>query len=90
MLAALDPPERRPDRSRRLARSVGVPLWAHRSAEYYGATRGLDLGLHWREEGHDLTAQERAPLGLGEHVLPEERAYRWLLRLQLWKRPGSV
>ena len=74
---------------------VVVPWWAYRGAEYYGArpndtsTADSIWVLNWSEDGHELPADERAPLGFGDHVLVEERSFGWRLSAQLWKRPGT-
>ena len=71
---------------------VVAPWWAHDAAEYYGA-RARDVStadsiwvLHWSEDGADIPAGVRAPLGFGDHVLVEQRQFGWRLTAQLWRR----
>jgi mannosyltransferase len=73
---------------------VVVPWWAHDAAEYYGApatsTSGEDAiwVLHWSEEGAELPADVRRPLGFGEHELVETMQFGWRVSAQLWQRRG--
>jgi len=73
---------------------VVVPWWTHDAAEYYGA-RVSDVStadsiwvLHWSEEGSELPADVRRPLGFGDHVLIEKLQFGWRVSAQLWQRPS--
>ena len=74
---------------------VVVPWWTHDAVEYYGArpsdvsTADLIWVLHWSEEGAELPAGVRRPLGFGDHVLVEKHQFGWRVSAQLWKRPGD-
>ncbi|MGH3137265.1 MAG: glycosyltransferase family 39 protein, partial [Gaiellaceae bacterium] len=73
---------------------VVVPWWTHDAAEYYGArpddvsTANSIWVLYWSEEGAELPADVRRPLGFGDHVLAEKLQFGWRVSAQLWKRPG--
>jgi hypothetical protein len=73
---------------------VVVPWWAHDAAEYYGAEATSVSGadsiwvLHWSEEGTQLPASVRRPLGFGDHELVETRQFGWRVSAQLWRRRG--
>ena len=73
---------------------VVVPWWANTAAAYYGArvddtsTADSVWVLSWSEDGHDLPAAERAPLGFGRHELVESHPFGWRLTAQLWRRPA--
>jgi mannosyltransferase len=69
-----------------------VPWWAHDAAEYYGA-RPSDVStadslwvLYWSEDGTEIPADVRAPLGFGDHVLVEKQQFGWRVSAQLWRR----
>jgi mannosyltransferase len=73
---------------------VVVPWWTHDAAEYYGA-RPDDVStadsiwvLNWSEEGVELPADVRRPLGFGDHVLVERLQFGRRVSAQLWRRPG--
>ena len=74
---------------------VVVPWWTHDAAEYYGApvsdvsTADTIWVLYWFEEGAEIPADVRRPLGFGDHVLVERQQFGRRLTAQLWKRPGS-
>jgi mannosyltransferase len=82
-------------RSRTDDAAVVVPWWANPAAAYYGArvddtsTAGSVWVLSWSEDGHDLPASERAPLGFGRHQLVESHDFGWRLTAQLWRRPAA-
>jgi len=71
---------------------VVAPWWAHDAAEYYGApARDVSTAdsiwvLHWSEDGPELPAAVRRPLGFGDHVLVEQHRFGWRLTAQLWRR----
>jgi hypothetical protein len=73
---------------------VVVPWWAHDAAEYYGAdvtavsSADSIWVLNWSEDGHDLPADVREPLGFGRHELAERLQFGWRVSAQLWTRPG--
>jgi mannosyltransferase len=72
---------------------VVVPWWTHDAAEYYGApaqdvsTADSIWVLHWSEDGPEIPADVRRPLGFGEHVLVERQQFGWRVTAQLWRRP---
>ena len=74
---------------------VVVQWWAHDAAEYYGAevtdTSSADSvwALVWSQDGHELEAAARRPLGFGDHVLVERQQFGWRVSAQLWKRPDT-
>jgi mannosyltransferase len=71
---------------------VVVPWWTHDAAEYYGApasdtsTANAIWILHWSENGHEIPADVRKPLGFEDHTLVESRQFGWRVSAQLWKR----
>jgi mannosyltransferase len=74
---------------------VVVPWWANPAATYYGArvaatsTADSIWVLSWSEDGHELPASVRAPLGFGRHELVESHPFGWRVTAQLWRRPAS-
>jgi mannosyltransferase len=80
------------DRSDGAGAVVVVPWWAHDAAEYYGAPATSTSGddsiwvLHWSEEGAELPADVRRPLGFGDHELVESKQFGWRVSAQLWQR----
>lgn len=71
---------------------VVVPWWAHDAAQYYGA-RVSDVSsadsiwvLAWSEDGHELPAGVRRPLGFGDHELVERQQFGRRVSAQLWRR----
>jgi len=72
---------------------VVAPWWAHDAAEYYGApARDVSTAdsiwvLNWSENGPEMPADVRGPLGFGDHVLVERTQFGWRLTAQLWRRP---
>ena len=74
--------------------TVVVPWWTHDAAEYYGAhpddvsTADSIWVLNWSEEGAELPADVRRPLGFGDHVLVERLQFGRRVSAQLWRRPG--
>ena len=74
---------------------VVVPWWTHDAAQYYGAhvsdtsTADSIWVVHWSEDGPELPADVRRPLGFGDHVLVERLQFGWRLSAELWRRPDS-
>lgn len=73
---------------------VVVPWWTHDAAEYYGAPAS-DVSsadsiwvLYWSEDGPEIPADVRRPLGFGEHELVERQQFGWRVSAQLWQRPS--
>ena len=73
---------------------VVVPWWAHDAAEYYGvpardtSTADSVWVISWSEDGDELPAAVRAPLGFGRHELVVSKGFGWRLTAQLWRRPS--
>lgn len=82
------------DRRDEAAAIVVVPWWAHDAAEYYDApaadvsTADSIWVLYWSEDGPNLPAEVRRPLGFGDHELRETLQFGWRVSAQLWERPG--